>query len=48
MTAVSARSHTSEVNKMLEYSRAEIPQRDRQKLSEPHKLGQQIVIADVT
>ena len=47
MTAVSACSHTSEVNRMLDYSRAEIPQRVRPKHSEPHKLGQQIVIADV-
>jgi len=48
MTAVSARSRTSEVNRMLEDSRAEFPQRVRTKPSEPHKLGQQIVIAEIT
>ena len=32
---------------MVNYSRAEIPQRAWPNHSEPHKLGQQIVIADV-
>ena len=45
-TAVPARSHSSKVNRMLDVSRAEIPQRAWAKHSEPHKLGQQIVIAD--